>query len=183
VVPHLPHRVRGRASALVERSGSPTPVGPGGGDFVLERRLTPHGVDLVRSGIDSDDLPNSAWADAEARPYAPPLYSVCLWGNDEVPVPSAVGLLPAPAQAQLRGNDPDPLHPGCLVMSTEEARAFYDILCEEGLEAASDPGGVTPGSTVGSWLLRGAEGILGERVGIYLHPLWPDGDWHQLCCA
>jgi hypothetical protein len=158
------------------------------GAYVVERGLTPEGVDLVRSGADPHDLPNSAWADAEASPYAPPRYSVCFWGNgvrdpSAAPLLPAVDLLPAPAKALLRGRDPDPLHPGCLIVSTEEARAFYGILWEEGFTTASDLGGVTPGDTVGSWLLRGADTVLGEQVGIYLRPLWPDGDWHQLCCA
>jgi hypothetical protein len=166
-----------------------------GGEYVLERRLTPEGVDLVRSGvepgIDGGDLPASAWADAEARPYAPPRYSVCFWANglrdqSAAPLFPAVDLLPAPAKALLSENDRDPLHPGCLVVGTSEARAFDGILSEEGLEAPPAPvagGGVTPGDTVDSWLLPGAESILGEQVGIYLHPLWPDGDWHHACCA
>jgi hypothetical protein len=169
----------------------PGSSGPGGGDYVLERRLTPEGVDLVRSGADPHDLPDSAWADPVARPYAPPRYSVCFWANgvrdqSAAPLLPAVDLLPAPAKAVLRGNDPDPLYPGCLVVSTKEARAFSDVLSEEGLEAPPAPvagGGVTPGDTVDSWLLRGAEPTLAEQVGIYLHPLWPDGDWHHLCCA
>jgi hypothetical protein len=162
---------------------------PGGGDYVQERRLTPEGVDLVRSGVDPDDLPNSAWEDASSRPYAPRRYSVCFWANgvrdpSANPMLPAVDLLPPPAKALLDGVDPDPLHPGCLVVSTSEARALYDILSGEDLEAASDvSGGMTPGDTVGSWLLRGAEGTLGQQVGIYLRPLWPDGDWHQQCCA
>jgi hypothetical protein len=145
----------------------------------------------VRSGADPHDLPNSAWADAEASPYAPPRYSVCFWANgvhdpSAHPVLRAADLLPAPAKALLGGSDPDPLHPGCLVVGTSEARAFDDILSEEGLVAPQAPvagGGVTPGDTVDSWLLPSAESVLGEQVGIYLHPLWPDGDWHQLCCA
>jgi hypothetical protein len=167
---------------------SPGAAGPGGGDYVLERRLTPEGVDLVRSGVDPDDLPNGAWTDATAKPYAPPRYSVCFWANEvgdpsAMPQLAAVDLLPAPAKALLGGSDPDPLHPGCLVVTTKDARAFYDILSGEGLEAASDLGGITPGATVGAWLLPDAEPMIGQQVGIYLRPLWPDGDWHQLCCA
>lgn len=169
----------------------------GGGNFVMERRLTPEGVDLVRSGVepgiepDYGDLPDSAWADATARPYAPSRYAVCFWahGVDDPsshPLLAAVDLLPASANALLDGSDPDPLHPGCLVVSIEAARAFQEMLSEAGLEAPPAQiagGGVTPGDTVDSWLLRDAEPILGYPVGIYLHPLWPDGDWHWLCCA
>jgi hypothetical protein len=163
--------------------------GPGGGDYVLERRLTSEGVDLVRSGVHPSDLPDSAWADPEPRPYAPPRYSVCFEPNDgarpsEWPS-GAVELLPAPAKDLLSGADADPLHPGCVVVGTVDARAFYDILTQERLDAASEEdirdqnrGLVTPGATVGAWLLPDAERILGEQVGIYLHPLWPDGEWH-----
>jgi hypothetical protein len=168
--------------------------GPSGGNFVMERRLTPEGVDLVRSGVrpgiapDYGDLPDNAWADATARPYAPPLYAVCFRVNgvddpSSHPLLAAVDLLPASATALLDGSDPDPLHPGCLVVSTENARAFSGILSDVGFDLPADLRGVTPGATVGSWLLRDAEPILGEPVGIYLHPLWPDGDWHWLCCA
>ena len=164
----------------------------GGGDYVKERRLTPEGVDLVRSGVDPADVPDSAWADAEARPYAPTRYSICFGGNgmgdaaamDRV---RAADLLPEAAKRLLTGSPPDPLHPGCLIVSTEDARALHDILSEEGLSNEglnTAPGvGVTPGDTVASWLLPDAERVLGEQVGIYLHPLWPDGDWHRLCCA
>jgi hypothetical protein len=174
-----------------------------GGDYVLERRLTPEGVDLVRSGVepgvDGGDLPDNAWADATARPFAPARYSVCFVisrpDGKEVPytmeVVRAMDFLPASANALLRGNNPDPLHPGCVVVSTEDARAFSDILSEEGLEPGvngvvpegSISNGVTPGSWVGGWLLRGAEGVIGKRVGVNLRVLWPDGDWHWLCCA
>ncbi len=177
--------------------------GSGGPDgaYVLERRLTPEGVDLVRSGVepgvDGGDLPNSAWADAEARPYAPPRYSVCFVisrpDGEEVPsatdVVRAMDLLPAPANTLLRGNDPDPLHPGCVVVSTQDARAFSSILSEEGLETGVDGVategtiGVTPGSWVGGWMLHGAERVLGELLGVNLRLLWPDGDWHWRCCA
>ena len=55
----------------------------------LERRLTPKGVDLVRSQpgllershpglvIAFESLPESAWEDPQARQYAAPLYGVC----------------------------------------------------------------------------------------------------------
>jgi hypothetical protein len=178
----------------------------GGGDYVLERRLTPEGVDLVKSGVEltfgtppgpepfeGKAVPDSAWADATARPYAPPRYSVCFLREMErgthdlsaTEVLRAVDLLPAPARSLLRGADADPMHPGCLVESTEDARIFYAVLSGMGLDSAlrEIQSLVTPGDTVGSWLLRDAQPILGEPVGVSLHPLWPDGDWHYLCCA
>ena len=70
-------------------------------------------------------------------------------------------------------------------MSTQDARAFTGILSEEGLEtgvdgvAAEGTLGVTSGSWVGGWLLRGAERVLGEPLGVNLRLLWPDGEWHD----
>ena len=174
----------------------------GGGDYVLERRLTPEGVDLVRSGvIRAEDLaglsvlhgvPASAWADAEARPYAPARYSVCFVisrpDDEEVPsatdVVRAMDLLPSRANALPPWNRPDPLHPGCVVVSTQDARAFTGILSEEGLETGVD--GVaaegTLGVTSGSWVAGGCcvvQSVLGEPLGVNLRLLWPDGEWHD----
>ena len=148
----------------------------GEGTF-LERRLSPQGVDLVRSGaITAEDLappqvlhgvPASAWADAEARPYAPPMYSVCF-----SPDRSAVmGLLPAPAEALLRGSGPNPSRGGCLEATTEEARALDAILSEADLL----PG--EPAWAAATWLLRDDGG---DRVRIELVPLLPDGELLQL---
>ena len=173
---------------------------PGGGDYVLERRLTSQGIDLITSGVDltyivptlvrgnpvESDLPDSAWAGVTARPYAPPRYAVCFEPNDATrpnafqALDPAIDLVPASARALLDGSNHDSVHPGCLVLSTEDARAFYGIMSDAGFDPAADHGDVTPGSAVGAWLLRGAENIYGEQVGIYLHPLWPDGEWHHL---
>jgi hypothetical protein len=139
---------------------------------VLERRLTPRGVDLVRMGqILSGDgtmdgtlhgVPASAWADAEARPYTPPMYSVCF-----SPDPSTVmRFLPARADALLRGGGPDPSHPWCLQVSTEEARALDEILSEAGFVQEESEWAAA------GWFLR-EDG--GDGVRIELLPLLPDG--------
>jgi hypothetical protein len=54
---------------------------------IVERRLTPAGVDLVRSGavdpsafLGAPSLPQGAWADPEVKPYAPSRYAVCYGG-------------------------------------------------------------------------------------------------------
>jgi hypothetical protein len=70
---------------------------------ITEQRLTPAGVNLVRSGaveprdflIGGFGVPADAWADPESRPYAAARFAVC---------PSRVRyLLPAPARALLDG--------------------------------------------------------------------------------
>ena len=147
----------------------------GEGDTVLERRLTPKGIRLVRSGvIRAGDLappqvlhgvPASAWSDAEARPYVPSRYSVCF-----SPDASAVmALLPAPAEVLLRGSGPDPLHDRCLQVSTEEARALDVILSEAGFVPEE------LGWAAAGWFLQE-----GDRLGVRLVPLWPAGEWLQL---
>jgi hypothetical protein len=147
----------------------------GEGDTVLERRLTPEGVRLVRSGvIRAEDLappqvlhgvPASAWSDAEARPYAPPMYSVCF-----SPDPSAVmRLLPAPAEALLRGSGPDSSHGRCLQVTTAQARALDEILSEAGFVPEESPWAAA------GWFLR-EDG----NVRVNLRPLLPDGEWLQL---
>lgn len=93
---------------------------PAGGR-VYEQRLTPEGVDLVRSGAvepiaflggaSQAELPASIWADPEVRLYAPPRYAVCFTRSDgdherDVDPSRVVDLLPAPAQALLRGKEP-----------------------------------------------------------------------------
>jgi hypothetical protein len=147
-------------------------VAPGG--TILERRLTPESLDLVRSGaIAMRDLtppqvlhgiPPSAWADDVARPYAPPRYSVC-FSHD----PSAtMGLLPAPAKTLLSGSGSDPSHDGCRVVTADEARALDSILSEAG----SFPG--EPRWAGAEWFLREGEGV---RISIIIMPLLPDGAW------
>jgi hypothetical protein len=125
-----------------------------GSDTNIQRRLSPEGVDLVRSGaIQPEDLlwpvgsdaPASAWADPARRPYVPSRYGVCYYResgeanpgtiNDGYEYPSTVlRFFPAPARAILRDKDhtysgsPGPRE--CSEVSTDEARALADILGE-----------------------------------------------------
>ena len=77
------------------------------GSSMFERRLTPDGVDLVRSGavhpggfLTSSQVPASAWADPEIRAYVPATYAVCHGGRHRLLEASrVVGQLPAPAKA------------------------------------------------------------------------------------
>jgi hypothetical protein len=152
----------------------------------FERRLTPEGVELVRSGaIQAEDLlppwvlhrvPASAWADAKIKLYAPPRYAICLDPD------RSVDLLPAPAQALLRGKEhtydgAGPILGGgdppteCLEVTTEEARAIDQILSDAGIErhTSADSGDV-------SFVLQHG----GERIRISFNPLYPDGLWHYM---
>ena len=62
---------------------------PFGSGVVDEQRLTPEGIDLVRSGAvpprmllppnSWSDLPASAWADHETTPFVPSRYAVCFY--------------------------------------------------------------------------------------------------------
>jgi hypothetical protein len=126
-----------------------------------ERRLTPEGLDLVRSGaIQPEDLnpgppsvPADAWADAEARPYVPPRYAVCYFMVSgpgfvyEYPY-TVLPFFPAPARAILRGElshgivggaagDPD--SPECSAVTAEEARALDEML--SGVRVEDSEGG------------------------------------------
>lgn len=127
-------------------------------DRVNEQRLTPEGVDLVRSGgptvhpvlngpsrflaqADGSLLPAEvfdvagAWADPEIRPYVPDRYAVCAGDPAE-----AMTLLPESAADLLRGKERTFEHEAglggnippttCFEVTTEEARALGQILTE-----------------------------------------------------
>ena len=67
----------------------------------------------------------SAWEDREGKPYVPARYGACFWQVDSPPDFEAVlDLLPASAQALLRGSDPAAWNPRCLVVTPEEARSL-----------------------------------------------------------
>jgi hypothetical protein len=159
---------------------------------VYEQRLTPEGVDLVRSGAlepsaflgsaSQAELPASIWADPEVRLYAPPRYAVCFSLSDgehhqrEVDPSQVVDLLPAPAQALLRGEGEPRSYEAlgnppteCLEVATDEARALQAILSDAGVE----PDPYCPDV----WCVR-RDG--GGRVGIDFLPLFPDRVWHAL---
>jgi hypothetical protein len=161
-------------------------------DKVYERRITPEGVDLVRSGAveasaflgaySQAELPASIWADPEVRLYAPPRYAVCFSRSDgfgfhqrEVDPSRVVHLLPAAAQALLReegeprsyealGNPPTE----CVELTTQEARALQAILGVAGVEQDPDDPGL--------WFVAaGVDGL----VDIGFLPLFPDRVWHD----
>lgn len=119
------------------------------GSAWIEQRLTPEGVELLRSGAvelgglvwetPGQQLPVSAWEDPSLRPYVPSRYMVCPWG----PSGNIVNLLPAPAQELVRGIEPTDAPPadvgdwapGCLSVTIEDARSLANILTDAGFES------------------------------------------------
>jgi hypothetical protein len=155
-------------------------------DFTFtERRLSPEGVELVRSGAVKakdlllcpsgdqatcfpHDVPAEAWEDFEGKPYVPARYGACFWSVDiPLDVEAVLNLLPASAQALLRGSDPAG-NLRCLEVTPEQARSLEEILSE----ALSSPGDHPPWQgEVGAWSLRDGNG----DQSISLRPLFPDG--------
>jgi hypothetical protein len=111
---------------------------------IYEQRLTPEGVDLVRSGAvkprtfleawfgpDAVGLPAGAWADPTISAYVPPRYAICSSGLVD-------SLLPSEAEALLRGKERTYDHTAglggsippatCFEVTIDEARALDDIL-------------------------------------------------------
>jgi hypothetical protein len=121
-------------------------VGNSGRDGIYERRLTPEGVELVRSGavkaerfqLSSNPVPADAWEEPEARPYVPSRYAVCYWmerGGDFVSPSTVLRFFPAQAREILAGKDHtyltslvDQAPLECSEVTTDEARALDNIL-------------------------------------------------------
>jgi hypothetical protein len=156
------------------------------GGIIVERRLSPEGVELVRQVLgerlhlgygpgavrletllDYDIWSRqSAWEDREGKPYVPARYGACFWRVDiPLDVEAVLDLLPASAQALLSGSD-SALNPRCLVVTPEEARSLEAILSEAG----SFYGDPWPWE-VGAWSLRDGNG----DQSISIRPLFPDG--------
>jgi hypothetical protein len=133
-----------------------------GRHYVKERRLTPEGLDLVRSGavgptvflnpkVEGADLPQGAWADPQSRRYMPSRFAVCFRILDRGPDhqgpsigdggrtdPSRVlRFFPPSAQAILGGEVTEGEFLGrltltCSVVTPEEKHALYRIIGEPG---------------------------------------------------
>ena len=153
----------------------------------LERRLTPEGVDLVRSGaIQLEDLdppshvPASVWEDPEVKPYVPSRYAVCAAWSQET-----MRLLPQRTQDLLRGHtDKHAVYVGeavfprlsggqgvvaCPEMTIEEARPLDKIFLEVGFERSEFASGLV-------YDIKARDVSL-----IRVIPLLPDGEF-TLCC-
>lgn len=172
---------------------------------ILERRLTPAGFDLVRSGVVDpaallwyelrDQLPESAWADPESRAYAPSSHAICyLEANEPIDASRVVGRLPAPAQALLRGKERtygktdaglgDAPLAGCSEVTSDEAHILVDLLANAGFHAGSfvsGPDFLDAGSEGGYmwWSARpgtATEAEVRDPV-IWFQPILPHGTW------
>jgi hypothetical protein len=164
------------------------------GGKIVERRLSPEGVELVRQvlgervyldygpgavrlesllghpGSYPGDIRQNAWEDRECKPYVPARYGLCFRLVDiPLDVEAVLNQLPASAQALLRGSDPAAGNPRCLVMTPEEARSLEEILSE----ALSSRGDLSLAWDVGVWSLRGGD----DAQFIRLRPLFPEGRW------
>ena len=159
----------------------------------IEQRLTPEGVELLRSvavplGGQFENpgqlLPVSAWEDPTLRPYVPSRYAACLLGGFEPPS-LAMELLPAGAQDLLRGTErPVKGFPGCVEVTIEDARALAEILSDAGFEqtgGAIGPGGFVMfadpnGNREPNLGVPNFEGL----PGIEFSPLLPDGTTYEV---
>jgi hypothetical protein len=162
-----------------------------GGGGIYEQRLSPAGLDLVRSGavpmrrfpaqcwVDScvSPLPESAWEDADIKAWVPSRYAICYWGRHGIIEPSrAMGLLPASAPGLLAGKArtyhlealADPTNPPieCSELITSQARVLDEILSDAGFGASGGPFTfVPPHKDVNS---------IGDEVWILFVPILPD---------
>jgi hypothetical protein len=162
------------------------------GGIIVERRLSPEGVELVRQvlgervrvgygpgavrlesllghpGSYPGDIRQSAWEDREGKPYVPARYGFCFRPDDfPLGVETVLNQLPVSAQALLRGGELPAWNPRCLVVTPEEARSLEEILSE----ALSSRGDLSSGWDVGVWSLRDGTDAPFTR----LSPLFPGG--------
>ena len=136
---------------------------------ITEQRLTPQGVELVRSGVlqASDfvcfeglpypslphgcngpihEIPASAWEDSGLQPYVPYRYAICGSGPRESELVPSLRELPMAAQDLLRGKEAvfdvawTQQGAECFDVSTDEARALDEILADAGFQVGTDGG-------------------------------------------
>jgi hypothetical protein len=142
----------------------------------IEQRLTPEGVELLRSGTvplgghfenPGEQLPVSAWEDPTLRPYVPSKYAAFVYGADQL-----LALLPEKAANLLRGA----VRTG--EVTTEDARALVEALTAAGFEESCCNGSgyvdavvVSKGSTFGGFDFQGSA--------IEFASLLPDGTYAE----
>jgi len=160
----------------------------------LEQRLSPEGVELVRTNPDDRSrdpwqlenwLPVTAWEDITIRPYVPSRLGACIsrinprapiagreWGTPGVPPPAEalLALLPPRAAELLRGRTPVPPlgdDESCLGLSTAEARE---------LDQALSDGGLSQNPDVLRFVLGYEKDLPGrDLLSVRLEPVYPDG--------
>jgi hypothetical protein len=126
-----------------------------GGNIVprwIEQRLTPEGVELLRSGVvplggefenPAQGLPESAWEDRTLRPFVPWRYAACLTGE---PPSLALDFLPAEAKDVLRRSPwTHATASPCREVTLEDARVLVEILSDAGFELIGDQREELPG--------------------------------------
>ncbi|MGA9161797.1 MAG: hypothetical protein WB297_13165 [Actinomycetota bacterium] len=168
----------------------------------LEQRLTPEGVELVRSGavrldglsLDAGSaLPESALEHRLIKAYVPSRFAVCPgywpWNSGALEPSSILAHLPVPAQALLRGNERtydasggvtggNPLPPfasvECFEVTTQEARALDGIFRDAGIERIDELDNSTPSQ----WVVYEVKATAALRQSfISMMPLLPHGEW------
>ena len=148
--------------------------GPGRQARWIEQRLTPEGVELLRSGAvplggegyenPAQGLPASAWEDRTFRPFVPWRYQACLTGEPSSQTPD---FLPAEAKDVLRRG---PWMHGCRGVTLEDARVLVEILRDAGFE-------LRDGDLGGVWMFTNQTPNK-EPPGIALHAALPDGSYY-----
>jgi len=156
---------------------------------LMERRLTPEGVDLVRSGAvepsafldGTTQLPDMAWADSKVHPFQSPESAICFWIGSGFADPSrALSALPEAASALLRGKERTYTSDGlqrveadCAQVTSAEARALAEILKVAGVELVpQDDGGF-----YGSIAVPAQGSTAAFDLVVWNNPLLPHGTW------
>jgi hypothetical protein len=157
----------------------------------LEQRLTPEGVELLRSGTvplegqyayPGSQLPAGAWEDPVIRAYVPSRYAACYWyrGPRSPAQWTLFSLLPHPAQILLGraqrtydfdlGAGASPQRMRCHDVMTRKARELDDILHRAEVERTG---------TWQNWIEYGLDAPepIGGAVVIWVIPLLPHGEW------
>lgn len=150
----------------------------------VEQRLTPEGVELVRTHASLREkdplnlpswLPPSAWEDQTIRAYIPRGYAACLAPYHPAGEQSeALALLPDAAAELLRDKETVPSDyygedSRCLALTTDEARQLDVVLSDSGL--AQDP--IQNGFTLQYYV--GGTDTGDPDVVIIFEPIFPDG--------
>jgi hypothetical protein len=138
----------GRVISWVHPDAGTRHFGPNPGAAFSERRLTPEGVELLRSGavkaedllFSSDAIPADAWEDPEIKPFVPSRYVVhhsLESGSADYDVdeggcldPSAVvGLFPEPVRALIRESSRGQVSADsyCYEVTTDDARTLVVV--------------------------------------------------------
>lgn len=159
----------------------------------LEQRMTPEGVELLRSEVAdkpvvtrdvTSHLPKRAWADRTIRAYVPSRYAVCVDGsareNERL-----WSLLPARAKDVLRGNRVGPPRSQqpiehCWDVTTREARALAVTLADAKFERDQREKSVRLSYVPTRW-----EPTDPDRGPAFLsfEPILPNGEWTCSPCG